>query len=173
MKAPKIDLLPSGRAWLPPRNPGECAHAHGAARGFSLIEIAIALGILAFALIPVLGLMPIGLTTLRDTVDTTVSARIAQTVVNQAQQADYNSLPVTGGTTYYFDEQGDLIPNSTGALSTGALYKASLQIGEPTAIPSGNLGITSMDLATLTITVQLMSTKASRTLSALVARATH
>jgi uncharacterized protein (TIGR02598 family) len=139
---------------------------NGQDRAFSLIEIAIALGIVAFALIPVLGVMPIGLTTLRDTVDTQVTAQIAQTIVNQAEQADYNSLASTT-TPYYFDEQGDLLNNST-----NALYSAQLAVNEPTSIP-GSLATSSSNLATLTITVQCTTTKATRIQSALVARATH
>lgn len=45
---------------------------------FTLIETALALGIVAFALVPVMGLLPIGLQTSRNASDLTISAQIAQ-----------------------------------------------------------------------------------------------
>ncbi len=48
-----------------------------AARGFSLVEVVIAIGIVAFALLAVLGLLPVALGTNRDATQETEAANIA------------------------------------------------------------------------------------------------
>jgi Tfp pilus assembly protein PilV len=53
------------------------------ARGFSLVEIAIALGIVSFALIAILGLIPVSMNSARDAVDQTRTSMIAQDVYNR------------------------------------------------------------------------------------------
>lgn len=60
--------------------------------GFSLVEVALAVGIAGFALVSLLGLLPIGLNTFRTAMDTSVCAQIAQRVFNDAQQADFAVL---------------------------------------------------------------------------------
>ncbi len=47
-------------------------------RAFSLVEIALALGVIAFALVAVVGVIPVGLQASRDSVDLTRTSMIAQ-----------------------------------------------------------------------------------------------
>ena len=51
-------------------------HSPALQGGFSLVEIAMALGIIAFALLSILGLMQVGLTSLKANVDDTVTSLI-------------------------------------------------------------------------------------------------
>lgn len=48
--------------------------------GFSLVEVTIAIGIVSFALLSLLGLLPMGLIVLRDAADQTACAHIVQKV---------------------------------------------------------------------------------------------
>ena len=51
--------------------------------GFSLIEVTLAIGVIAFALLAILGLIPIGMRSGRESIDATRTAQIAQDVVNR------------------------------------------------------------------------------------------
>ncbi len=52
-----------------------------ARRGFSLVEVALALGICSFCLVAVMGLLPVGINTNRDTLEQTAAAAVAREVV--------------------------------------------------------------------------------------------
>lgn len=54
-------------------------------RAFSLIEVALALGIIAFALVAILGMIPVGLNASRDAIDDTRTSLIAQDVANRVR----------------------------------------------------------------------------------------
>jgi hypothetical protein len=56
------------------------------------MEVALALAILSFAAIGIMGLTSSGLGNYRQIMDTTVSAQIAQRVIYDAEQADYQEL---------------------------------------------------------------------------------
>lgn len=62
------------------------------ARGFSLVEVVLAVGVVAFAFVAILGLLPAGMTQFRQAVDTTVCAQIAQRVIGDAQQTNFDVL---------------------------------------------------------------------------------
>lgn len=72
--------------------------------GFSLIEVVLAVGVAAFALVTIMGLLPVGLSTFRSSMNTAVGSQIAQRVFGDLQVADFNGLT---STNRYFDEQGN------------------------------------------------------------------
>ena len=53
---------------------------HSGLHGFSLVEVVIAVGVAAFALVALLGLLPSGLKTFKSTMNTAVGSQIAQRV---------------------------------------------------------------------------------------------
>jgi uncharacterized protein (TIGR02598 family) len=65
-------------------------------KGFSLVEITIALGIAAFCLLSIFALLPTGMNTNRSSVDETIGANLAAAIV-----ADLRATPIfaTGATT--------------------------------------------------------------------------
>ncbi len=87
-----------------------------AALAFTLVEVVLAIGVIAFAFVALLGLLPIGLSTFRHAVDISVTAQIAQRVIGDAQEADFDALAdhpqnVQQGEFFilplrYFDDQG-------------------------------------------------------------------
>lgn len=86
------------------------------AQAFSLIEVAMALGIVAFAFTALLGMLPVGLTLFRNATDTSVATRIVQKVSGDLQQADYDTLATAEGRVRYFDEQGTELLSSAGSI---------------------------------------------------------
>jgi len=116
-------------------------------RGFTLTEVVLALGIVAFAFLPVLGLLPVGLDTSRQAIDATVESQIVQGLSSKAIQADFSNLG-TFTNSFYFDYQG----NST--TETNAIYKVGFDISSSTKLPSSSTTLgTSSRLATVTICI--------------------
>lgn len=99
------------------------AMATKAKQGLSLVEIMIALGLLSFTLIPVIGLLAIGLSTYRSAMDTTVNSAILQHIrtVSAEVSAAQQHIP----DTYYTDEGMPV-----GQEDPRALFRAGHDIGQ-------------------------------------------
>jgi uncharacterized protein (TIGR02598 family) len=100
----------------------------GKDRAFTLVEVVLALGVVAFALLPVFALLPAGLSTFREAMDISISAQIVQRVVSDAEETDFDALVPSaanaiqgvalggaGGQFFalplrYFDDQGTELP---------------------------------------------------------------
>lgn len=101
---------------------------------FSLVEVVLALSVMAFACITLIGLMTGGLQSVHQATLTTVQAHIMQSIVNSAEIQSYNNGVFTNsaGTSpasFYFDDEGTpLQGNPPGAyaylatVSSEALY---------------------------------------------------
>lgn len=77
------------------------------AAAFSLVEVVLALGVMSFCLLTVIGLLPVGLTTLRDAAQQTVEGQIVQRVGSQMQLTQFTQLDDHfGGKVFYFDDEG-------------------------------------------------------------------
>lgn len=79
--------------------------------GFSLVEIVLAIGITSFALIATLGLLPVGLNTLRESSTQTAVANISQYIRGELQQISFNpnssfNVQSLNSATYYFTRDG-------------------------------------------------------------------
>ncbi len=116
--------------------------------GFSLVEIVIALGIVSFAMVAILGLFPMAMNDSQTGRHETHAAMIAQMIVSQlrSQAADESSFPVgtnaqdgnqvTGnmgvdlkqGTDYYavYDEAGKPLTKTTMAEYDGAFVPPTI-----------------------------------------------
>jgi type II secretory pathway pseudopilin PulG len=101
--------------------------------GFSLVEVALAIAVIAFAFVALLSLLPAGLTTFRRALDISICTQIAQRIVADAQGADFDlvvdrdNLPASAeGSEFtfraptidrpgvrFFDEQGnEIVPKA-------------------------------------------------------------
>lgn len=82
----------------------------GSQGGFSLIEVTLSIGIIAFAFVALFGLLPTGMQTFRASVDATNDITIMQEMNAMIQVTRWKSvdgLDVNkGGDVYYFDEEG-------------------------------------------------------------------
>ncbi|MEC5126984.1 Verru_Chthon cassette protein B [Verrucomicrobiales bacterium BCK34] len=88
-------------------------------RGFSLVEVTIAMAIASVALVTLMGLIPQGMDTMREAGDTAIEARIHQQVLNELQLTPFdddsgNSLLDTyyNGLEIYYDSQGEEMSHS-------------------------------------------------------------
>ena len=76
-------------------------------RGFSLIEVTIALGVFAFAMIPIIGLVSSGMKSLRGSMDDGVRGEIVRKVVGEAGRVPYTNLSTAfNNRLFYFDDEG-------------------------------------------------------------------
>lgn len=73
---------------------------------FSLIEVTLAVGIVFIAIVTMLGIMPVGLSTMRDARDATIRAQIAQRITSEALVLPFTKLSGLLDKTYYFDNEG-------------------------------------------------------------------
>jgi uncharacterized protein (TIGR02598 family) len=127
--------------------------------GFSLVEIALAIGIVAFGIVAVFGLLPLGMNIFRQSTDTTVGSQIFQQIVSEAQETDFDQLikdktnsPISAGgtgvkTIRYFDNQGNELK-----AAAGAIYYVNTRIQPATDSPA-NPPASNPNLATVTIQV--------------------
>ena len=138
--------------------------------GFSLVEVTLALGVVAFGFVAIFGLIPVGLTSFRQSIDTSVGAQIAQVVLNDAAQTDFdqlilgakgktnetfrkaNALDTSGQTLIrYFDDQAVELPPTKAAQ---ALYHVNTRVTPATPLPkSGTATSDNTNLATVTVQV--------------------
>jgi uncharacterized protein (TIGR02598 family) len=122
-------------------------------RGFSLVEVVIAIGVVAFAFIAILGLLPSGLSTFKSTINKTVSSQIAQRIFNDLEVSDFGDLTSGNFTvTRYFDEQGNELTSSN---AVNCIYWANITLSN--AVSSTNsttfLGNTSTNLLSVEVLV--------------------
>jgi uncharacterized protein (TIGR02598 family) len=102
--------------------------------GFSLVEVTLAIGLVTFGLLSVVGTLPTGMQTLRESSEQTLHAQILASVSEGLAVSDFTGLTARD---FYFDENAQ--PQGAAA---SARYKASLQPEAP-SMP----GVTAADLA--------------------------
>jgi len=94
-------------------------------RAFSLIEVVLAVGVVAFAFVAILGLLPAGMSQFRQAIDTSVCAQIAQRIINEAQQTDFNvlineaGLPANAGDDFAFRAPTVALSDAATAVNPG------------------------------------------------------
>jgi|SRR4051812_18024685 uncharacterized protein (TIGR02598 family) len=99
------------------------------AGGFSLVEVALAIGIIAFAFIALFSLMPTGLTTYRSAIDTGNETWILQGMNSMVQTTDFSKIDdlsfKKSGEIFYFDEEGKATDREKQAPAASAEVKAT------------------------------------------------
>jgi len=86
-------------------------------RGFTLIETAIALAVTGFALVSIMGMLPVGLTNFRLARQATFYSEMVQTLQAQAETTSFVSLqPGQNLPQMYFDGEGNQLSSSNGAV---------------------------------------------------------
>jgi uncharacterized protein (TIGR02598 family) len=109
---------------------------------FSLVEVTLALGIIAFAFVAIVGLIPVGLSTARDAMETSVRSQIVQRVVSDVKQTDLQDID---GGDLSFDDQAN--PVSVG--NADKIYDVRVALAN-VVLPSAPANA---DLQRVTITV--------------------
>ena len=86
--------------------------------GFSLVEVALALAIMAFASASIISLIPFGLTSFRQAMNYTVESEIVQSLTNEITLTDFGylkNMSKSKNVTYYFDADGNRLTSDTGS----------------------------------------------------------
>lgn len=111
-------------------------------RGFSLIEVTIALSVAAFCLLAILGLLQTGITSQRATVEQTAATGIASMIFSDLSAGGTNTtarfgiaLSNSAGNvqTLYFDDGGKTTGTIGSAPTQTSRYRASLEVRPPGA----------------------------------------
>jgi uncharacterized protein (TIGR02598 family) len=105
----------------------------GNSLAFTLIEVVFSLGICSFAIVSMLGLMALGLTTIRKSMDLNTETAITQQLSGEAQVLNYSSITNTSlayranfQNNRYFDEDGVELTNNP--VPSNFVYIASLSV---------------------------------------------
>jgi uncharacterized protein (TIGR02598 family) len=130
--------------------------------GFSLVEIALALALLAFAVVPLVALLPAGMTTFRRALDVSICSQIAQRVASDARALDFDLLidretlgrmkanehftfrapAINAPALRYFDDQGvEIVPRREKLSPEEALevvYRVNTRILPRAKLPRAN-----------------------------------
>lgn len=77
-----------------------------ARRGFSLVEVVLATGIMALGVVTILGLLPHGLEMSRKTANEQAETRIVDLIVGEMQGVNWDSIEDNNAQVRYFDDQG-------------------------------------------------------------------
>lgn len=121
------------------------------AGGFTLIEVVLAIGVAAFAVVAMIGLMPSAFTSFRSALSGSQGFRIAQQVFHNVQMADFSQLkPVI----HAYDDQGREISAATSAPSSCRYYARVTLSSTPAGSNSVTvLGNTSVNLMKVRVDV--------------------
>ena len=124
--------------------------------GFSLVEVTLAIGIMACAILPLVAMLPIGLRLHRQAIDSTVTSQIVSRVTHEVQQTDFSTLTALAAPlTYYFDDQGNLLGTNTAAANSSLrLYDAQASMNKLPSVPAGtNQGTTTPSMLRVRIDI--------------------
>lgn len=124
-------------------------------RGFSLVEVAIALAVIGFSCACLIGLLPVGLLTFRQAMGNTVESEIVQSISNDLRLDNFSTLVsyASSSPSYYYDHDGAVV-----AQKADAFYQAQLLLtpvgssNSPVALTSSSAAATPAYNITVTIT---------------------
>jgi len=120
----------------------------------------MAVGLVSFAVIAVIGLMPVGMAALHRAMDSTEEAQIVRQIGAQAVLTPYSQLnPNFSGSTFYYDQDGMFLTNSTAtqpvAPPAAARYWAATTVTTP--VFPGSSGASGLINSLSTVHIALMS----------------
>lgn len=105
-----------------------------ARHGFTLVETALALGIVSFAMVAMMGLLAMGMDHSRGNLERTMEAQIVEWVQAQAREAyEEGALTISSApASYYFDSDGLAVKATDPALAQKTLFRAVTEPFETT-----------------------------------------
>ncbi len=101
---------------------------HSTSTGLSLVEVTLAIGIVGFALLAIIGLVPVGLKSSGDAIDATRTSFICQDAQNRVRaRVDYAMFAAAPdiSLTLFYDRDGIFVGTTA---STRALYRVDATI---------------------------------------------
>jgi uncharacterized protein (TIGR02598 family) len=119
---------------------------------FSLVEVTLAIGIVGFAFVSILGMLPIGLNTFHKAMDASVTAQIAQRVIGSVQQTDFSLVANAIPSARYFDGEGEEV-DLTKSPDADWIYKAFVSVNKVNQSTGGIGGLSSSNLRSVLVKV--------------------
>ncbi|PTY00962.1 hypothetical protein DB346_15265 [Verrucomicrobia bacterium LW23] len=159
------DVLTGPAGWQFPGR-GDRRKPQSGIRGLSLVEVVLAMGVLAFVLVSLMGMMALGLKTYRDSADESLCALISRDVkdrlnsysftaedVSATQPSPFNPAnPLPLRLAFYYNEEGLFLGTTYTPAGGDAQYRAEAVIDQVDAQLSDN--VSSMMLRGVVLTVQ-------------------
>lgn len=129
--------------------------------GFSLVEVTLALGVVSFALLALVGVMPAGLSTMRQAADKLVESQVVRQLGADALHTPFSKLSSRfSGVSMYYDDAGLALSNAS---DPGVRYRASVVLAQP-AFP-GSTTETSLTNSLWTMRIALATVSSGREIS--------
>ncbi len=137
MNAEELKVKRGGSGWIPgmrrrlfPIRKRFALHASRftSSSGFSLVEVMIAIGIVAFAVVGILTAFPVGIEAARDSRDENTAAMIADSVFTAMRSQHFGGTSIMGGNAFVWPEvpmkkqTAGLKADYTGWTPTGSMY---------------------------------------------------
>lgn len=130
-------------------------------RAFSLVEVTLAIGVIAFGVIAIVGLMPVGIQASKDAADDTRTSVIAQDAWNRTRALLTGSFPALSGSypsetqmgpKWFYDVDGRFLDQTNGPNYPNVLFVAQVKFGPLQIYPSaGTIGNATLTGATVSI----------------------
>ncbi len=130
---------------LPPRSQSAARSRHA---GFSLVEVTLALGIVATVLVALMAFLPLGMNSIKEAKSNLIMSRIANEIVTEVQSASWGSER-TGYTALYtaydgkertYDNEGTRLEGNDGQ-SDQVVYRARIAIPNKATFLPGQTGV--------------------------------
>lgn len=114
--------------------------------GFSLVEVALALGIVAFAFVSLFGLLPVGLGVFRTAIDVGNETWIMQGLNSMVQVTEWPKIDDLQAETFYYNEEGRLTdtksnPSSDSKVVASRLYAVKMLIDHKFSRPNDSTAL--------------------------------
>ena len=101
---------------------------HAGRRGFSLAEVILSLGVVSFAMVSILGMLPVGLSMFNKAKTNTVEAQIVQGMSNDILLTDFMHLAAMADQSFYFDNEGKPVAASSDTFDLQKIYTAVVRL---------------------------------------------
>ncbi|MFA7233476.1 MAG: hypothetical protein WC076_05120 [Terrimicrobiaceae bacterium] len=88
---------------------------------FSLVEVVLALGIFTFAVVSLLGLVPLAVSSARSSLDMATAVQLADGLASKFSQDEFSSLPVQP-INCFFDELGKAVTDEADATYSASIH---------------------------------------------------
>jgi len=95
--------------------------------GFSLVEVTLALGVMAFTIISLMGLLTTGCQSSQQSMRRNMKSEIAQGILGAVQLSRYQLLAQFDNNHFFFDAQGNPLPSG----DNKAVYQAQTTLAAP------------------------------------------
>lgn len=94
---------------------------------FTLVEVTLSVGVLAVALVSLMGLLPVGLANFRQAMTNTIESQIVQSISNEVLQTKFGNLDALSKQEYVYGNDGKPLEKAPTAAEP-AIYTAHVSL---------------------------------------------